>query len=330
MKLVIVLVIVLMLFTGFSVMDFHSSVQKNKISIGNFNVQSTNHICCYFPISIKNSPAGTGYYQQLFIFTNPILLNSLNANRSNFYIASSNNTLLYTWIEAYNTTSLTVWSKVPNGTTSVNFEVFPQFDNLLSATGYIGEAPNLSIVYGAYFNAKLVFPFASDFLNNSTVKAEFEGNQNAGSFYLNATNYANNGLFLSSSGDAFATKYYGGKNEINWYIGINAFPSGADAMTFGYANASTASVGSLHPAFEGLTGIFSIYPSLSALYTQSEPFFYTNNMIVSSPIIFNLLFVVVNTTMPTFTPSSTPIMFTYHIQIKFSFISLILFSYLTF
>ena len=75
MKLVVVLVIVLMLFTGFSVMGFHSSVQKNKISIGNFNVQSTNHICSYFQINIKNSPSGIGYYQQLFILTNPILLN---------------------------------------------------------------------------------------------------------------------------------------------------------------------------------------------------------------------------------------------------------------
>ena len=163
MKLVVVLVIVLMLFTGFSVMDFHSSVQKNKISIGNFNVQSTNHICSYFQINIKNSPSGTGYYQQLFILTNPILLNSLNANRSNFYIASSNNTFFYTWIEAYNTTSLTIWSKIPNGTTSVNFEVFPEFENLLSANGYLGEAPQLSSVYAEYDNGKTVFPFYEDF-----------------------------------------------------------------------------------------------------------------------------------------------------------------------
>ena len=168
MKLVVVLVIVLMLFTGFSVMGFHSSVQKNKISIGNFNVQSTNHICSYFQINIKNSPSGTGYYQQLFILTNPILLNSLNANRSNFYIASSNNTFFYTWIEAYNFTSLTIWSKIPNGTTSVNFEVFPKIENLLSASGYLGEAPQLSTTYEEYNNFNEVAFNGQITVNNTT------------------------------------------------------------------------------------------------------------------------------------------------------------------
>ena len=217
MKLVVVLVIVLMLFTGFSLIGIHSSVQKNKISIGNFNVQSTNHICSYFPISIKNSPTGTGYYQQLFIFTNPILLNSLNANRSNFYIASSNNTLLYTWIEAYNTTSLTVWSKVPNGTTSVNFEVFPEFDNLLSATGYLGEAPTLSTTYGQYWNANKVFPYAIDFSNLSGWSIA-SGTPKTTSQGLNLTNssiYSNN-------------TYDPEVSTANYYLSIPHRTSGSD------------------------------------------------------------------------------------------------------
>ena len=43
----------LMMFTGFSVMDFHSSVQKNKISIGNFNVQSTKYQSAVIPFRIS-------------------------------------------------------------------------------------------------------------------------------------------------------------------------------------------------------------------------------------------------------------------------------------
>ena len=200
MKLVVVLVIVLMLFAGFSVMGFHSSVQKNKITISNFNVQSTNHICFYFQISIKNSPAGTGYYQQLFIFTNPILLNSLNTNRSNFYLTLSNHTILYSWIEAYNTTSLSVWSKVPNGTTSVNFEVFPEFDNLLSATGYLGEAPQLSSTYAEYDNGKMVFPFYDNFAGTSLNTSIWNkyGSDNSVSSLNNIL--VNNGLSLIGGG----------------------------------------------------------------------------------------------------------------------------------
>ena len=134
----------------------------------------------------------TGYYQQLFTFntTNAkVLISGLNSKDSNFLIADTNGTPLYSWIEAYNTTSLTVWSKVPNGTTSVNFEVFPEFDNLLSATGYMGEAPQLSATYNQFNNWGHV-GLGGIFFNNSTSELIYNS-------YLAGDLTVNNGIHIA-------------------------------------------------------------------------------------------------------------------------------------
>jgi hypothetical protein len=114
-----------------------------------------------YPISISNSPSGTGYYQQLITINNYTKY-GINTAVSNFEIASNNGTLLYTWIQSYNSTTLTIWVKMPYGTTSVNLQVFPQFENLLSATGYVGEASQLN---PSDDNGKLVFPYYQSFYN---------------------------------------------------------------------------------------------------------------------------------------------------------------------
>ena len=60
------------------------------------------------------------------------------------------------------TDSSNTWSSAPeclltySGSSTINMEVLPYFENLLSSTGYLGEAPQLSSVYGEYFNTPSV------------------------------------------------------------------------------------------------------------------------------------------------------------------------------
>ena len=68
--------------------------------------------------------------------------------------------------------------------------VLPFNKNLFNATGYLGEAPQLSSVYGKYFNALQVFNYAWD----------FAGTTLPSSWYSNSMNYnVSNGLYISYS-----------------------------------------------------------------------------------------------------------------------------------
>ncbi|MEM3844796.1 MAG: hypothetical protein QXU98_03745 [Candidatus Parvarchaeota archaeon] len=122
-----------------------------------------------FAITITNPPHGSGSYQQLFTFnkTNAQnILSVLNPTDSNFLIMASNGTPYYSWIQSFNSSSLSVWSKIQYNTSLVYFEVFPVSDDLLSATGYLGE------VNTPYDNGLKVFPdymSATDFWNNPDI-----------------------------------------------------------------------------------------------------------------------------------------------------------------
>jgi hypothetical protein len=59
-----------------------------------------------------------------------------------------------------------VWVKNYNASNVIDMQVLPSFENLFSATGYLGEAPQLSSVYGEYFNALKIFEYGQDFEGN--------------------------------------------------------------------------------------------------------------------------------------------------------------------
>ncbi|MEM3859571.1 MAG: hypothetical protein QW478_09230, partial [Candidatus Micrarchaeaceae archaeon] len=124
-------------------------------------LQSSNATHSY-PISISGAPSGSGYYQQLFTFSDPSQY-GINSAGSNILFSLSNGTNLYAWIESINSSSLRVWVKIPYDTSTVNLNVYPSFENLFSATGYLGEAPQLSATYGEYDNGADVFNFYDNF-----------------------------------------------------------------------------------------------------------------------------------------------------------------------
>lgn len=111
------------------------------------------------------------YYQQLITINDPSQYD-LNSNYSNFQVVDSSYNPVYAWIQDYNSTSLDLWVKVPYpvaNTTKLYLHVFSKSNFELSSTGYIGEAPQLSSVYGQNDNGHIVFSGSPlDFYTNFT------------------------------------------------------------------------------------------------------------------------------------------------------------------
>ena len=93
-----------------------------------------------YPISLSGVPNGTGFYQQLITINNPSLY-GINKAGSNLQFTSQNGSLLYAWIQSINSTSMEVWVKNFNGSSTIDMQVLPSFENLFSSTGYLGESP---------------------------------------------------------------------------------------------------------------------------------------------------------------------------------------------
>ena len=177
------------------------TVLESKTATGSYPVAISNSPTIQnTTFTLSNTPSGTGYYQQLLTIP---LTSSINPSIGNFYFTTGN-TELYAWVQSYNTSDMSVWVKTPNGTSAITmYSGFPS--GFYSANGHIGEAPQLSSVYGEYFNAYRVFPYATDFQSYS----EFKG-------YIDNTSgnvVINNGLnvtqgYTTASGNMGVTLGY--------------------------------------------------------------------------------------------------------------------------
>ena len=147
-----------------------------------------------FNITLTGVPTGTGTYQQLLTI-DPAAY-GINPQGSNVLFYDPNGTELYAWLQSINSTSASYWIKNFNGSSTINMQVLPSFENLFSATGYLGEAPQLSSTYGEYDNGKDIFPIYYNFATNT-------GNLlvPSGAIYSinNGLNYSSNTTVLSSN-----------------------------------------------------------------------------------------------------------------------------------
>lgn len=149
-------------------------------------------------IAITGAPAGTGYYQQLFNITNYASY-GISSPPDNFELQLPNGTLEYAWIQSYDSHNLTVWVKLPNATASVNLVVYPGQD-LLSASGYIGEAPQLSTTYGQYDNGFSVFNFYDNFAGTTLDTSKWSNVGSNGTSGSLSSITVDNGLTLVANG----------------------------------------------------------------------------------------------------------------------------------
>ncbi|MEM3828509.1 MAG: hypothetical protein QXP36_04780, partial [Conexivisphaerales archaeon] len=102
---------------------------------------------------LNDASSGAGYYDQVLVIDNYTQY-GINSDVSNFLITEMNGSVLYSWIQYHNSTTLVLWSKVPYGVSNLKLDVFQSSVNLLSAVGTLGEANS------SYDNIAQVFPSA--------------------------------------------------------------------------------------------------------------------------------------------------------------------------
>ena len=204
MKLIIFLLASLFIFTGLigfinSPNDLNINIKHNPYPV---NVNNSVSYVREFPINLNNIPSGTGYYQQLITIGNasyPYSNYNINSQGSNIQFISQNNSYLYAWVQNINTTTISVWIKNFNSSNTINMQVFPEFENLFSATGYLGEA---SYINPNYDNFNLVAKNGQITVNNKSFITEVFSN------YLTNLTFSN----LTASNNTITSRTISGSN----------------------------------------------------------------------------------------------------------------------
>ena len=157
------ILVVSILIMGGSFYYFHAQDQKilPKYSIS-LDFKDNSSFNASYPITLSGVPSGSGTYQQLITIKDPSKY-GINANGSNIaFYDGSNQTELYAWEQSINSTTIQVWVKNYNGSSTIDMRVLPFNKNLFNSTGYLGEAPYIDTNYN---NEKLVM---SNFANFSS------------------------------------------------------------------------------------------------------------------------------------------------------------------
>ena len=297
-----------------------------------------------YPINLTNTPSGSGYYQQLLNIPNPAKY-GINSNGSNLQFTALNNTPEYAWIQSVNSTNLVVWVKNFNQSTVIEMQVFPEFENLFSANGYLG--------YGrTYFNAPYVFTYATDFtnLNGWTVYSLGTGSQQIitpNGLNITETNLVSNLTYNPSNSVLYFSQQVNYAQTTNSYEHKTGFYNGNNNIPFESTymlNDGTTDWLTQNDTASSLIGIHNINITKFNLYSiwtnQTEAFYNVNGITTINSVDFTLdttsnvmirsaspndtyltSYVLIASSisntidMPTFTTSSQ-IMFTYHIQVK--------------
>jgi len=143
------------------------------------NITIPSGILYYVPINITNTQniSTPNPYQQMVQFnisqySTYLIFNYSFANFEFFY---ANGTIIPAWIESLNNTTniITIWLKLTginaNSSLIIYLGIASQSTNLLSNSGSsgLGEAPQLSSIYGQYDNGVNVFSFYDNFIGSS-------------------------------------------------------------------------------------------------------------------------------------------------------------------
>jgi hypothetical protein len=135
-----------------------------------------NGIIYSVPITLTNtqSVATSAPYQQMISIDSSNYMSYEASNLQNVEFFDSAGSVIYSWLESGNSNSVTntiYWLNLPNGiaaksTVTIYLGFAASTTNLFNDQT-IGEAPNLSSIYGKYDNGRNVFSFYDDFRGTS-------------------------------------------------------------------------------------------------------------------------------------------------------------------
>ena len=258
---------------------------RNSISISGFNsdtvITGSNNS---YLITLKGVPSGNGTYQQLITINNYSKY-GINNNGSNIeFFDYSNYTHLYAWIQSINSTSMQVWVKNYNASNVIDMQVLSSFENLFSATGYLGEASQISSTYAKYDNGKYVFPVYYNFINTTEASGWAGENyiiNNGLSWNVNSTTrfYISSPLFIYNQNSSIAEEY--AKSTL-WQLDFTASSTVAGSIDWAGDSGNNYAHARVYGSTYGTNGIFNYETNLTNGQILGENLgvgkFYVNNI----------------------------------------------------
>jgi len=163
MKIVYILIVVLLLFMTISFQNSQADSKESLIPV------------YQIPVTLYNSQnvSTPGPFQQMIKLNESNYKGIIiyNGSFANFEFTYENGTVIPAWIESNNSGILLIWVKLISiqalSFLTIYLDIFSSNDNLLNSSGKIGigEAPQLSPIYGEYDDGANVFNFYSNFTN---------------------------------------------------------------------------------------------------------------------------------------------------------------------
>lgn len=165
------------------------------------------------PIKLTTQTPSTGTYQQLINMSQKGT--SINNGFSNIQFKYGNGTRIYAWIQSISGSAgheyANIWLKLYSDVNqTIYLKVYPQSDNFLSATGYVGEAPQLSSTYAEYDNGHLVFDgnINQNFYTNFSGSFNLSANPNIQYDGVSLINKGTTGYAIINNGLIFVNATY--------------------------------------------------------------------------------------------------------------------------
>jgi len=209
------------------------------IMLGNSHANLIHHLTApsgivkQFEVNITNNQSiATPNPIQVLVKINKIYYSSYlvyNGSFANFEFYYSNGTIIPSWIESFNTSTILVWLKLysisADSTISIYLGFASSTTNLLNNSGKngIGEAPQLSKTYAEYDDGANVFNFYDNFAGTSLNTSKWSTSSSGASYSIS------NGLTVTGNGNGI------------WFYGkiIQNYPSIFDLYVKSYTNGAS-------------------------------------------------------------------------------------------
>ena len=244
------------------------------IMLGNSHANLIHHLTApsgivkQFEVNITNNQSiATPNPIQVLVKINKIYYSSYlvyNGSFANFEFYYSNGTIIPSWIESFNTSTILVWLKLysisADSTISIYLGFASSTTNLLNNSGKngIGEAPQLSKTYAEYDDGANVFNFYDNFAGTSLNTSKWSTSSSGASYSIS------NGLTVTGNGNGI------------WFYGkiIQNYPSIFDVYIVSY----TSGISQIRNGFSLTQGASTNYDLLS------EPSSSTNDEYIESTL----------------------------------------------
>ncbi len=162
-------------------------------------------IISYMPVIISNSQdtATASPFQQMINAPDTVYGNYSNSALDNVEFFYYNGTIIPSWLESYTANNAVWWLKISSIPASSSITVYmgfaPKTTNLFNTVN-VGEAPELSNLYGEYDDGANVFNFYSNFAGTSLNTSKWD--------LISGNIKVDNGLFVTNSTHLISNSFY--------------------------------------------------------------------------------------------------------------------------